>query len=93
MSRGTVSGRTAPDNAIPVNDLATIAGFPDVETMIEALTAPDLKSEADVVRERVDAAMQAEFGAETDPQQFADKAVEVAQNDKFQQLQQLQLHP
>lgn len=91
MPRGTVSGRTAPDNAIPVNDLATIAGFPDVEAMIEALTAPDLKSEADVVRERVDAAMQAEFGAETDPQQFADKAIEVAQNDKFQELQRLQL--
>jgi hypothetical protein len=91
MPSGMVSGRVRPDNAIPLGDLATLSGFPDIYSMVEALTNPTPKPEAEVVRERTDAAMRQEFGADFDPETLRAKAVEVAQNDKFQQLQQLQL--
>jgi len=91
MPKGMVSGKVAPDNAIPLGDLATLAGFPDIDTMIEALTNPTPPSEADAVKSRTDAQMAQEFGADLDADALQTKAVEVAQNDKFQQLQQLQL--
>lgn len=91
MPSGMVSGRVRPDNAIPLGDLATLSGFADIYSMIEALTNPTPTPETTAVKERVDAAMLQEFGADLDAQALQTKAVEVAQNDKFQQLQQLQL--
>ena len=91
MPAGMVSGRVRPDNAIPLGDLATLSGFPDIYSMIEALTNPTPTPEATAVKERTDAAMLQEFGADLDAQALQIKAVEVVQNDKFQQLQQLQL--
>lgn len=91
MPPGMVSGRTRPDNAIPLGDLATLSGFPDIYSMIEALTTPTPTPQATAVKERTDAAMQQEFGADLDAEALQNKAVEVAQNDKFAQLQRLQL--
>lgn len=91
MPSGMVSGRVRPDNAIPLGDLATLSGFADIYSMIEALTNPTPTPETTAVKERVDAAMLQEFGADLDAQSLQTKAVEVVQNDKFQQLQQLQL--
>jgi len=91
MPSGMVSGRVRPDNAIPLGDLATLSGFADIYSMIEALTNPTPTPEATAVKERTDAAMLQEFGADLDARALQTKAVEVVQNDKFQQLQQLQL--
>jgi hypothetical protein len=91
MPSGMVSGRVRPDNAIPLGDLATLSGFADIYSMIEALTNPTPTPETTAVKERVDAAMLQEFGSDLDAQSLQTKAVEVVQNDKFQQLQQLQL--
>ena len=91
MPSGMVSGRVRPDNAIPLGDLATLSGFADIYSMIEALTNPTPTPETTAVKERVDAAMLQEFGSDLDAQSLQTKAVEVVQNDKFQQLQLLQL--
>jgi hypothetical protein len=91
MPSGMVSGKVRPANAIPLGDLATLSGFPDIYSMVEALTNPTPQPEAAAVRSRTDAAMREEFGADFDPEVLKAKSVEVAQNDKFQQLQQLQL--
>ena len=91
MPTGMVSGRVRPDNAIPLGDLATLAGFADIYSMLEALTNPTPTPEAAEVKARTDAAMLQEFGADLDAAALQTKAVEVVQNDKFQQLQQLQL--
>ena len=91
MPKGMVSGKRAPANPIPLADLATLAGFSDVDVMIDALTNPTPKNERAEIEARVEARMQAEFGEETNPELLQDEAIEAVQNTKFQQLQQLQL--
>jgi len=91
MPSGLVSGRTRPDNAIPLSDLATLAGFPDIYSLVEALTNPTPPSQSAEVKRRVDNAMRTEFGDDFDAEALRNQALETAQNDKFQQLQQLQL--
>ena len=91
MPKGMVSGKVRPANAIPLGDLATLSGFPDMYAMIDELTSDAYKPAAEVTKDRVDAAMAQEFGQDVDPETLRTKAVEVVNNTKFQQLQQLQL--
>lgn len=86
-----ISGRTPPTTSIDLGSLAAQSGFDSIDELLLALSDENLTSLSEAVRQRVDDQMDAEFGAETDPDALSDEAIEAAQNDKFQQLQQLQL--
>jgi hypothetical protein len=88
LPKGVVSGKkTAPENAIPLSLLRDLAGYDTTEEMLLEMIDPDLESKQDKIKRLVEARMLAEFGAEKDQSRFKEQAVEVSQNEKFQQLQ------
>lgn len=85
---GTVGGkRSKIKNPVSLAMLRDLAGFTSTDELVTAMTQPDLPSKQERVRQLVDEKMMQEFGSDIDPRQLQSQAIEVIQNEKFQQLQ------
>lgn len=85
---GTVGGkRSKIKNPVSLAMLRDLAGFTSTDELVTAMTQPDLPSKQERVRQLVDEQMLQEFGSDIDPRQLQSQAIEVIQNEKFQQLQ------
>ena len=76
--------------AIPASDVATLAGFESAEDMLQALTERHMPEDQEIAR-RVDEQMRAEMGDEATQATLAEDAAASVQNDKFAELQALQV--